>query len=971
MAQSRTTEHCVQMPAHGAGQGKTAAPTPEKQLNCFVRCIALIERLGNALGTLAFTWATVVLLGGYPTALSSKDFRYATAIVSLEAARMFSRNNRLDYQLLFRTRGAVRPLGWNGLTVIVCLSNAVLYLFMIRKTYGYGYQTLRHSTRDLEIFKAWALSMIIVPAALGQILSLGALKLLSKRLRRAISLCVPLVAIMLLAPAIPYYYEGVTVVGYTLRNTMAKWIVFLLLFLAVLVLTISRLRYPRITKLTEHALGSKQVFWRRLILNSCMFSVLVMLAFMHDDPVYRSVMIPYEVYTLVVVTFGNLQVPAAIIRIVLASLRLGSHSYYGDDGHLDKRNPGDKTNLVPSLNIFYGMVLGQGALYIAACMLDIFSFIPQRSLARQGGYAGKWGVECVKLYYAYAFEKYMEGGVVAPKKISLITFAMDSLNSDSSKNQFYGIRILHSLLQRDLTRTHLLSKLTTSTNTIARLINMLDWTSPRDITIRLFAAKVITELANSLRVVTVPGTMQVVSALLDYGNQQKRGNPLLDTDDKQEEIHDLILNANVIHGEIQDAVLDTSSLLEPQDRSLQQVHIDEQNNLILIWWQRISKFWSVPKEEPLTDQDLLPALGMSILDSLTSCDQDNCEEINKATGLISKIIGFTNYSRSDTMYTCAQWRVLVMSSLKLLHSLTSISGEIGITLRHKISKHPFLLRNLAYILVDNMSNTESRKLVAGILRNLAVHENARQAIRRIQVIISRLMHAFLTPEPSNADDDRLLRKISGQALTMLAMDSVNNCLTMLRETGYVFIKELTSIIRVDRYRCVAASLLRSMCLHAQQELEESDQRELSYALREVLERTLIADGAELEIFIGLSSQICKVIPEDLAKELEDSHIKQRFVMRLVDVLNSYTEPSPHCPGIRRVILEQAINMMEHDSRYTNCFIDRHMAEALSMVEETVSEAENYSLFLGDVGLMEAREPLSSLMARAKQLLAVR
>lgn len=221
------------------------------------------------------------------------------------------------------------------------------------------------------------------------------------------------------------------------------------------------------------------------------------------------------------------------------------------------------------------------------------------------------------------------------------------------------------------------------------------------------------------------------------------------------------------------------------------------------------------------------------------------------------------------------------------------------------------------------------------------------------------------------DDDRLLRKISGQALTMLAMDSVNNCLTMLRETGYVFIKELTSIIRVDRYRCVAASLLRSMCLHAQQELEESDQRELSYALREVLERTLIADGAELEIFIGLSSQICKVIPEDFAKELEDGHIKDRFVMRLVDVLNSYTEPSSHCPGIRRVILEQAINMMEHDSRYTNCFIDRHMAEALSMVEETASEAENYSLFLGDVGLMEAREPLSSLMARAKQLLAVR
>jgi len=42
-----------------------------------------------------------------------------------------------------------------------------------------------------------------------------------------------------------------------------------------------------------------------------------------------------------------------------------------------------------------------------------------------------------------------------------------------------------------------------------------------------------------------------------------------------------------------------------------------------------------------------------------------------------------------------------------------------------------------------------------------------------------------------------------------------------------------------------------------------------------------------------------------------------------------------------------------------------------MVEETASKAENYSIFLGDVGLMEHREPLSSLVVRVEQLLAVR
>jgi len=139
----------------------------------------------------------------------------------------------------------------------------------------------------------------------------------------------------------------------------------------------------------------------------------------------------------------------------------------------------------------------------------------------------------------------------------------------------------------------------------------------------------------------------------------------------------------------------------------------------------------------------------------------------------------------------------------------------------------------------------------------------------------------------------------------------------------------------------------------------------------VLERIMDAEGAELEILIGLSSEICRVIPADFARELEHGYIKDRFVKRLVDALNANMEPSAHYPGIRRVILQQAINMMEHDPCYASCFSNCRMMEAVSMVEETASKAENYSIFLGDVGLMEHREPLSSLVVRVKQLLAVR
>jgi hypothetical protein len=47
------------MPASAAQAGMSAAP--EKLLNRFVHLVASMERVGNALGTLAFTWATVVL----------------------------------------------------------------------------------------------------------------------------------------------------------------------------------------------------------------------------------------------------------------------------------------------------------------------------------------------------------------------------------------------------------------------------------------------------------------------------------------------------------------------------------------------------------------------------------------------------------------------------------------------------------------------------------------------------------------------------------------------------------------------------------------------------------------------------------------------------------------------------------------------------------------------------------------------
>uniref|UniRef100_A0A8R7TDW6 Uncharacterized protein n=1 Tax=Triticum urartu TaxID=4572 RepID=A0A8R7TDW6_TRIUA len=513
---------------------------------------------------------------------------------------------------------------------------------------------------------------------------------------------------------------------------------------------------------------------------------------------------------------------------------------------------------------------------------------------------------------------------------------------------------MHSFLQWEPTKAQLLSTLTTSTKTVARIIRMLDRTSPKDTGIRIYAAMVTTELAKNLRVVTIPGTVQLVSALLDTDIRLKRGNPLLDTYHEQEEIHDPVVNTEDTQQAADNQLQKRSKLLK---------------SFMLRCWQRFSEFWSMPKDQLLTDHDLLPALAMSIIDSLASCDQDICVEISKADYLIPKIIGFTSY-RSDTMNTEAQQKILLKSSLKVLQRLTSIGGEIGTTLRYKISKHPFLLSNLSDILGDNSSSQESRKLVAEILRNIAIDEKTRQDIGCVEVIITKLVQAFLYAEGTmNTNADHLLRKVAGQALAMLTIESVHNCLVILKEPELM--KELKTMILIhdNKYIYVAASVLSNLCMHARSKLKESDLQELSHTLREVLERIMGADGAELEILIGLSSHTCKVIPEEFTRQLDNDPIKQRFLKRLVDILNANMKPSAHCPGIRRVILEQVIHLMECNPRYADCFNEFKIIEALSRVEQTVSKAENYKLFMADAGFMEYSTPMSALVARAKELMS--
>ncbi|KAF8021337.1 hypothetical protein BT93_G1695 [Corymbia citriodora subsp. variegata] len=75
-----------------------AVLAPEKKLTLFALRLAVLENMATSLGTLGFTWATVVILGAFANTLNKTDFWFITIILLIEGARILSRSHELEWQ---------------------------------------------------------------------------------------------------------------------------------------------------------------------------------------------------------------------------------------------------------------------------------------------------------------------------------------------------------------------------------------------------------------------------------------------------------------------------------------------------------------------------------------------------------------------------------------------------------------------------------------------------------------------------------------------------------------------------------------------------------------------------------------------------------------------------------------------------------------------------------------------------------
>jgi len=84
---------------------------PELRLNVCLVSEVFVQILATGVGTLAFIWATVVLLGGFSTSLHKADFWVITGIVFVQAAKIIGINSNTEANFFAQVPPAILELG--------------------------------------------------------------------------------------------------------------------------------------------------------------------------------------------------------------------------------------------------------------------------------------------------------------------------------------------------------------------------------------------------------------------------------------------------------------------------------------------------------------------------------------------------------------------------------------------------------------------------------------------------------------------------------------------------------------------------------------------------------------------------------------------------------------------------------------------------------------------------------------------
>lgn len=496
--------------------------------------------------------------------------------------------------------------------------------------------------------------------------------------------------------------------------------------------------------------------------------------------VYTIVMTPIVLVTEYVVTLF-LATPFVCIFLSIYGIALriyGTSS--GDNSKANNSGDNSKANLTPALDIYYALVLVQGAFYLLWYFIKMVDEEIVRSVCRRCKLCAKWGKDFVSEYLLDTRCIFTKEPASLEHR-NLITYAVGLLESESRKEYMSGARLLTTFIEqgKDVRSLLLLSR-----PKIQKLIDTLGWRGipvPVDESqeIRLLVAKIVTDVAGNIHLAQFPGAAQCIASLFEEDDDEL---PLRE-------------NLPVV-------VTRSGRTAEGTNRSQEEGDQEGENEMS-----------SIDTEGGSYNKLILQ--GLTILERLAS-NHHNCRDICNTPSLLS-VIKAPIYS--DTLIkdlevsACAE---VACRSFKVVHQLIRTPGWTGRRLRRELSSSNQAVINLEKIL--DMNTEASQDLQMGameILTEMALDLFINLADETKENLITRQLHIFLAA--GEAAMLNPLKAVAGRTLALLSSKSERNSLHIIRErddnadrlTEIMFDGNTNTV-----YKITAAEVLVNLCTHS-------------------------------------------------------------------------------------------------------------------------------------------------------------
>ncbi|KAL6868183.1 hypothetical protein ACP4OV_015028 [Aristida adscensionis] len=218
-----------------------------------------------------------------------------------------------------------------------------------------------------------------------------------------------------------------------------------------------------------------------------------------------------------------------IAFLVLPTWRLVQRDYGATPGGANNStaqaaDPNKARLMMPSLDIFYSLVLIQGVLH---CLLYLIATVQEWFLTTQYNKFSlprDWGKEAISRYLSDTRARYKRDPA-SVGDANMFSHATGLLGSESWGDYVSGVRVVGTFLKRGVQGSRM--SILASREKVQKLIDTLGLASyPTDQQkeARELSATIVAELADSLHLVQYPGALQCISSLLETthdSNQEK------------------------------------------------------------------------------------------------------------------------------------------------------------------------------------------------------------------------------------------------------------------------------------------------------------------------------------------------------------------------------------------------------------------------------------------------------------------